>query len=522
MLDEEKLLPFQREGVARGIEMGGRILIGDEMGLGKTVQAIALAARYRSEWPLLIFCPTSMALPWAEELEKWCPWLRPGDINLVRSHHNGALRDAPVTIVTYGLVTNGKEKERLMQSVMAAGFGVAVADEAHYLKNKDSVRAKLVLPALEQARRCFLLTGTPALSRPVELFTLVHALRRDVPQWATYTKFVERYCDAQRKFVGRGPPRWDVSGCTNASELYELLRQHLMVRRLKADVLTQLPAKRRTRVLLNLSANGRSAAASAMSELVALQKEADKHKVDGNKGKGDGLLSSICMALAGAKAHAAAEYCLELLPSCEKLLFFAHHKTMLDTVESAFAAQVRCFPHPTLSCQRIRVLSPPPHVLVPGVPRSPRARRLSSASMAASLPRSARSRSRPSRACQRAAPRSSFCQSRLQAKASLSRPHRPPSLGSCGGCLASCFRPKTAATASARRAPSTSTTSLDAPPPTSRCGACCRRRCATLERHSMGSSRRGCRSRAAVRTARRRVTTRTTGTQTKTGAARLR
>ena len=72
MLDEEKLLPFQREGVTRGIEMGGRILIGDEMGLGKTVQAIALAARYRSEWPLLIFCPTSMALPWAEELEKWC------------------------------------------------------------------------------------------------------------------------------------------------------------------------------------------------------------------------------------------------------------------------------------------------------------------------------------------------------------------------------------------------------------------------------------------------------------------
>jgi len=144
-MDEERLMPFQRAGVARGVELDGRILIGDEvqphlrfrvfgpqlvhthsremgglgfgsriaqMGLGKTVQAIALAARYRDEWPLLILCPTSMCLPWCEELEKWLPFLRPGDINLVKSQHNGALRVAPITILSYGLVTHSKEKER--------------------------------------------------------------------------------------------------------------------------------------------------------------------------------------------------------------------------------------------------------------------------------------------------------------------------------------------------------------------------------------------------------------------------
>ena len=57
---QETLLPFQREGVARGAHWGGRILLGDEMGLGKTLQAIALALRYRDEWPLLICCPTSL------------------------------------------------------------------------------------------------------------------------------------------------------------------------------------------------------------------------------------------------------------------------------------------------------------------------------------------------------------------------------------------------------------------------------------------------------------------------------
>ena len=73
-------------------------------------------------------------------------------------------------------------------------------------------------------------------------------------EWRTYTEFTDRYCAA--KWVhgfGRGAPRRrDVSGCSNAEELHSLLVGGLMVRRLKAAVLTQLPAKRRQRVLLQL------------------------------------------------------------------------------------------------------------------------------------------------------------------------------------------------------------------------------------------------------------------------------
>ena len=338
-MDESLLLPFQREGVAAGVALGGRILIGDEMGLGKTVQAIALAARYRAEWPLLVLCPTSMCLPWCEELERWCPFLCPGDINLVRSHHNGALKAAPVTVLSYGLVTNGKEKERLMQTVMSAGFGVAIADEAHFLKNKEAQRTQLVLPALAQARRCILLTGTPALSRPVELFTLISTLRPDVPSWRTYSKFVDRYCDAKRRWVGAGGRvTLDVSGCSNAEELHILLTQHVMIRRLKSEVLKQLPAKRRQRVLINLStvSKGSASATAASAELLALQKSMDAlPKVE--EFKRQQLLSSMCVQLGTAKAHAVAEYCQELLISCDRLVFFGHHRAMLDAVASAFA-----------------------------------------------------------------------------------------------------------------------------------------------------------------------------------------
>ena len=119
---------------------------------------------YANEWPLLVVCPTSMSLTWCEELERWCPFLAPGDVNLVRSHHNAELRRARVTVLTYGLVTNGKERDRLLQNIASAGFKVVIADEAHYLKSKDAQRSKLLLPVLAAARRCVVLTGTPALN----------------------------------------------------------------------------------------------------------------------------------------------------------------------------------------------------------------------------------------------------------------------------------------------------------------------------------------------------------------------
>ena len=318
----DALLPFQRDGVAAALEWNGRILLGDEMGLGKTLQAIAIAVHYAQEWPLLVLCPTSMSLTWCEELERWCPSLAPGDINLVKSHHNGRLRAAKVTILTYGLVTNGKERERLAQNVVDAGFHVAIADEAHYLKSKDAQRTKLVMPMLTAARRCIVLTGTPALSRPVELFTLLQCIVPKQSQWRTYSAYTERYCAAKMVFFGR-QRRMDVKGSSNEAELHNLLTSTCMVRRLKVNVLKQLPAKRRQRVLVELPPAARRA-------LDLLQRDSAKLRAASGGGGGSfeqqTLLTQMCVELGTAKAQPAAEYALELLPGCEKLLFFAHHK----------------------------------------------------------------------------------------------------------------------------------------------------------------------------------------------------
>lgn len=65
------LYDFQKKGVEYAVKRFGRVLLGDEMGIGKTIQAIAIMQLYRQDWPLMIFCPSSIKYIWRDELQKW-------------------------------------------------------------------------------------------------------------------------------------------------------------------------------------------------------------------------------------------------------------------------------------------------------------------------------------------------------------------------------------------------------------------------------------------------------------------
>jgi len=70
---------------------------------------------------------------------------------------------------------------------------IVIADEAHYLKNLQALRTKKLSPILKQCKRVILLTGTPALSKPKELYNLLSCLRPDV--YFSFRPFGARYCD---------------------------------------------------------------------------------------------------------------------------------------------------------------------------------------------------------------------------------------------------------------------------------------------------------------------------------------
>ena len=72
-------------------------------------------------------------------------------------------------------------------------YKVAIVDEAHSLKSYSSQRSLALVPILQNIKRIFLLTGTPVLSRPSEVFNILSIIRPDI--FKTFWSFGDRYCD---------------------------------------------------------------------------------------------------------------------------------------------------------------------------------------------------------------------------------------------------------------------------------------------------------------------------------------
>lgn len=112
-------------------------------------------------------------------------------------------------------------------------FQTVIVDEAHYLKTLDSKRSEALVPFLKSRKRVFLLTGTPALAKPRELFNLLSIIRPDI--YYNFKEFGNRYCDPQRS-------PWsnliEYNGCKFPNELYFMIKDRIMIRRLKKEVLT--------------------------------------------------------------------------------------------------------------------------------------------------------------------------------------------------------------------------------------------------------------------------------------------
>ncbi|KFZ66160.1 SWI/SNF-related matrix-associated actin-dependent regulator of chromatin subfamily A-like 1, partial [Antrostomus carolinensis] len=306
------LMPFQREGVNFAILRNGRLLLADDMGLGKTIQAICVAAYYRKEWPLLVVTPSSVRFTWAEAFHRWLPSLSPGSTNVIVTGKDN-LTASLINIISFDLLSK-------MDKQLKSAFQVVIIDESHYLKNVKTARCRAAMPLLRAARRVILLSGTPAMSRPAELYTQIAAVQPTFfPQ---FHSFGLRYCDARKM-----PWGWDYSGSSNLTELKILLEESIMIRRLKSDVLSQLPAKQRKMVVVapeGISAKTKAVLAAEAKKMVKGYESKQKEKE---------ALLQFYNRTAEAKIHSVIEYILELLESGnDKFLVFAHHKIVLDAI----------------------------------------------------------------------------------------------------------------------------------------------------------------------------------------------
>ncbi|KAL5196682.1 hypothetical protein ABZP36_000194 [Zizania latifolia] len=343
---ESKLMPFQREGVRFALQHGARILIADEMGLGKTLQAIAVASCLHEAWPVLVISPSSLRLHWASMIQHWLnipsedilvvlPQMggsNKAGFRLVYSNTKGDFHlDGVFNVISYDIVP------KIQSTLLDLDFRIVIADESHFLKNAQAKRTITSLPILQKAQYVVLLSGTPALSRPIELFTQLQALYPTV--YKNVSEYGDRYCKGG--FFGM------YQGASNHEELHNLMKATVMIRRLKKDVLSQLPVKRRQQVFLVLSEKEMRHIRALFLELEAVkikfQSCDSKETMDSLKFAQKNLINRIYNDSAEAKIPAVLDYLGTVIEADCKILIFAHHQPMIEAIHQyLLKKKVKC------------------------------------------------------------------------------------------------------------------------------------------------------------------------------------
>jgi SNF2-related domain/Helicase conserved C-terminal domain len=162
----------------------------------------------------------------------------------------------------------------MIESLEELNFKIVIADECHYLKNVKAARTKGLVILLRKSLRAVLLSGTPALSRPMELFTQLNAL--DPVSWPCIKAFGRRYCRTKRK--KKGGFGAEFNGASNTQELHILLAGSLMIRRLKVDILSELPKKIRTIVRVEIEDQAQKEELAYLLSVVKVMEEQKKLK----------------------------------------------------------------------------------------------------------------------------------------------------------------------------------------------------------------------------------------------------
>ena len=349
----KNLYRFQKQGIIFGIKKFSRLLIADEMGVGKTVQAIGLSCLYQKDWPVLVICPSSLKFAWRDEINLWLSEiLEKDDVQVIRHSKNEFKLDKKYYIISYDLSV------RMIDKIIEKKFNYIIADEAHYLKSKSAKRTMCLTPILQRSKRVVLLTGTPILAKPMEIYPLLHILRPD--KFKGFKEFGTRYCDP--KMLPYGLIDW--SGSSNSRELNSILNR-LMIRRLKKDVLSQLPPKKRQKIEIATDSKVikklkifMEKSSKKFEELLGTQIELDKLGIDLNElnpdkekeknteknkenkdiseEKEDTILNKFNKAYSmtgEAKLPGIKDYVNYLVDNSCKFLIFAHHTEVLDAIE---------------------------------------------------------------------------------------------------------------------------------------------------------------------------------------------
>jgi SWI/SNF-related matrix-associated actin-dependent regulator 1 of chromatin subfamily A len=321
----QPLFPFQRAGVAYALKQK-RVIIGDEMGLGKTPQGIAVAVQAHAEGhKVLVVVPPSLRVNWLRSFAMFAPWLT---VEVVKGNKVTAFPKSNVVII-------GDSNVDAWSIRFAGKFGALVVDEAHRAKSVTAGRTKgirHIAKSIPDNGYIVLLSGTIVVNRPNELVSPLSIIDRLDRVFGGKSAFLFRYCEPTHNGWG-----WLYNGASNTAELNDKLRGTCYVRRRKADVLSELPAKRRAQIATEISDKDLATyrhAEDDFRDFVITNGGAEAWD-RASRAEVITRLNALRKLLGLAKVNYVVEHVEELVAEGEKVIVFAHHTDVINQIAEA-------------------------------------------------------------------------------------------------------------------------------------------------------------------------------------------
>lgn len=334
---------YQEDGVARGIQLK-RFINGDQPGLGKTLQSIATVygAELKGDvtFPVLVLCPSSLKINWSREFEMWTDkrcvilddkikttwqrWWEMGMADVFICNYESAkkffVKSMPDT----------KHLEHSSQIILDDRvnlFKSVILDESHRLKNEKSVTAKICIQITKNKEYIILLTGTPVVNKPIDLFSQL-AVMRKLQNFGGPEGFKKRYCEGGK-------------GKSNLAELNYLLNMTCFFQRKKEDVLKDLPALTRQTIICSIT--NKPEFDKVKTDFANYLKNSDLTDAEIKKKVNAEVIVKITMLLqlsAIGKIEAAQEYINEVTESGMKIIIGVKHQIIVDMLMKIYPKAV--------------------------------------------------------------------------------------------------------------------------------------------------------------------------------------
>lgn len=344
---------YQKEGILAGLRWR-RLLIGDEPGLGKTLQSIGIVD-CAGAYPCLVICPSSLKINWQREFEKftarkalvlgnsvattWPYLLRMGMFDVAVANYESLRK-----FFVWDVKARKGKPFRLKDVVFTPDIGVfrsVIIDESHRVKDPSAQQTIFTRGIAEGKEFRILLSGTPVVNRPADLVAQLSIMGR-LQDFGGRTKFLADYGGGEVFKDIRQRPKDDEDAPRNLERLSAELYSRCMIRREKSKVLTQLPDKTRTDLVVDISNREEyGLAADDFAEYLRQYTKCDDRDIR-RKMRMEALVKFMTLRSLSAKGKVkqAIDFTRTFLANGKPLIIFCSLHEIVDDLKRAFPAAV--------------------------------------------------------------------------------------------------------------------------------------------------------------------------------------